>query len=113
MYEGMAMEGGAGPCIQGLHPSKSNNMEDAAEVAKLNTQEAMRKRREALFTEICRSVGLEEDEMRKKWRMGEEERGSISSEVREEMLEEHVNEEEDRSFFFPGLKRWMGFPEDL
>ncbi|KAK4762053.1 hypothetical protein SAY87_029937 [Trapa incisa] len=105
----------------------------AAEVVKLNThkaenQEAMRKSKEVLFSEICRTVALEEGEMRKKWkRMGEEERRGLVEEFLgnwgqrfhplsarsvKEMVEEYVSEEDDHSSLFLGLKRWMGFPED-
>lgn len=108
------------------------------EVAKLKTQraqkqEAMKKSREVLFWEICKSMDLKEDGMRKKWRrMGEEERRGLVKEFLghwglrfhplsarsvKEMVDEYVNEEEDSksivgSSFFPGLKRWMGFPDD-
>ncbi|OWM63693.1 uncharacterized protein LOC116196385 [Punica granatum] len=114
----------------------------AAELAKLNIQkaqkqEAMKKSREVLFSEICKSVSFKEEEMRKKWRrMEEEERWGLvkefvghwgarfqplSARSVKEMIEEYLNEVEDKegsrsnggSSFFPGLKRLMGFPEDM
>jgi hypothetical protein len=109
----------------------------ATEVAKINThlvqrEEAMKKSRELLFTELCNYLALDKEEVEKKWsKMDQEEirvlvKGFVnewganfhplSARSVEEMIEEYLHEEKpssnsSRSMLFPGLKRIMGFSE--
>ena len=107
----------------------------ASEVEKINTQlvqreEAMKKSRELLFTELCQYMGLKEDEMMKKWKgMIEDDKWvlvkgfvsewsvnfhPLSARSVKDMVEEHLVENTPSmnsypSLLFPNLKKLMGF----
>lgn len=107
----------------------------ATEVSRINTrmeqrEEAMKKSRELLFTELCQHFGLKAEEMEIQWReMAEEEKWDLvkgfvlewganfhplSAKSVKEMVDEHLGEENpttesSQSILFPGLKRMMGF----
>ena len=97
------------------------------------TEEAMKKSKQLLFTELCNYLGLRTEEMMKKWRNMEEEdkwvlvKGFVSEwgvnfhplSVRsvKEMVEEHLVEDNLASqsssvSLLPGLKKIIGFPLD-
>ncbi|KAL0422467.1 UNVERIFIED_CONTAM: hypothetical protein Slati_3269600 [Sesamum latifolium] len=108
------------------------------EIKKLNSHtvqrdEALKKSRELLFTELCKFMGLKSDELRKKWkRMTEEERWvlakgfvtewsahfhPLSARSVKELVEEHLgksNEFSDSvpSNLFPDLRKLLGFPRN-
>ncbi|KAF8013851.1 hypothetical protein BT93_I1649 [Corymbia citriodora subsp. variegata] len=110
----------------------------AEEVARAHTQkklkdEALRKGRALLFSELCGYFSLREDELRRRWeRMEDGERRDLAKDfvsnwsadfhplsVRSvvEMVEEHLRQEKKPSFsnesaFFPSLKRLMGLGEN-
>jgi hypothetical protein len=112
----------------------------ASEVAKMNShlvqrEEAMKKSKELLFTELCQYLALKEDEVKKKWRKMDEEdklvlvKGFVtewsvnfhplSARSVKEMVEEYLQEDNPSpsatsspSMFFPGLKRIMGFSQN-
>lgn len=122
--------------------SCTNNISDAefaSEVAKINShavqkEEAMKKSKELLFTELCQYLGLKEEEVKKKWRkMDEEEKWGLvrgfvsewsvnfhplSSRSVKEMVEEYLQDENPSSAascppsLFPELKKLMGFSQD-
>ena len=108
----------------------------ASEVAKINThllqrEEALKKSKELLFTEMCQYLALKGEEVKKKWRkMDEEEKWvlvkefvsewsmnfhPLSARSVKEMVEEYLQEDNPSapksspSVLFPGLKRIMGF----
>ncbi|XP_057980941.1 uncharacterized protein LOC131166423 [Malania oleifera] len=107
----------------------------ATEVEKMNTQaaqreEAMKRSREILFTELCRHLCLRTEDLKKKWRkMSDEERRGLvkgfvsnwdvgfhplSAKSVKQLVEEHLGQEQPSpdpspSLFFPGLKKLMGF----
>ncbi|CAK7330343.1 unnamed protein product [Dovyalis caffra] len=109
----------------------------ATEVAKVNNhlvqrEEAMKKSRELLFTELCNYLSLDKEEVKRKWnRMDQEEKRvmikgfvnewgvnfhPLSARSVKEMIEEYLHEEKPSSnssgsMLFPGLKRIMGFEE--
>ncbi|KAL0384375.1 UNVERIFIED_CONTAM: hypothetical protein Sradi_2831800 [Sesamum radiatum] len=108
------------------------------EIKKLNSHtvqrdEALKKSRELLFTELCKFMGLKSDDLRKKWkRMTEEERWvlakgfvtewsahfhPLSARSVKELVEEHLgksNEFSDSipSNLFPDLRKLLGFPRN-
>ncbi|XP_050210419.1 uncharacterized protein LOC126660787 [Mercurialis annua] len=108
----------------------------ATEVAKLNTQilqreEAMKKSKELLFTELTHYLDLDEDELKIKWsKLDPDEKWvlvkrfvdewgvnfhPLSAKSVREMIEEYLIEEKkslNGSEIFPGLKRLMGFSEN-
>ncbi|KAF5448381.1 hypothetical protein F2P56_028923 [Juglans regia] len=110
----------------------------ASEAAKRNAhlvqrEEAMKKSKELLFTELCQYLALKGDEVRKKWRKMDEEdkwvlvKGFISewsesfhplsARSVKEMVEEYLQEESPSaksspSSLFPGLRRMMGFSQN-
>ena len=110
----------------------------ALEVAKINThfvqrEEAMKKSKELLFTELCQYLALKGEEVKMKWRkMDEEEKWvlvkgfvsdwsmdfhplsarSVKEMVEEYLLEENPSAKSSLSVLFPGLKRLMGFSQN-
>uniref|UniRef100_A0A0A0KYF6 DUF7026 domain-containing protein n=1 Tax=Cucumis sativus TaxID=3659 RepID=A0A0A0KYF6_CUCSA len=106
----------------------------ATEVAKINTnliqrEEAMKKSREFLFTELCEFLGLKSEETKRKWMKMEEEAKlrlvkefvsewgfnfqPLSGRCVKEMVEEYVNGENlygisSASSFISSLKKTMG-----
>ncbi|XP_002518309.3 uncharacterized protein LOC8279178 [Ricinus communis] len=110
----------------------------ATEVAKINTQlvqkeEAMRKSKELLFTELCHYLDMEKEEVKRKWsNLDQEEKWvlikgfvdewginfhPLSARSVRAMIEEYINEKKSSSSssaseLFPGLKRLMGFSEN-
>ncbi|CAB4289919.1 unnamed protein product [Prunus armeniaca] len=99
----------------------------------MQREEAMKKSRELLFTELCQYLNSKSEEVKKKWRKMEEEDKwvlikafvsewgvnfhPLSAKSVKELVEEHLHEENPHakssaSAFFPGLKRMMGFSED-
>ncbi|OAY39404.1 uncharacterized protein LOC110625216 [Manihot esculenta] len=107
----------------------------ATEVTKINTQlaqreEAMKKSKELLFTELCRYLAMEKEEVNRKWRkLDQEEKWvlvkgfvnewgvnfhPLSARSVKQMIEEYLIEEKpsSNSSLFPGLKRMMGFSEN-
>ncbi|XP_062177595.1 uncharacterized protein LOC133882432 [Alnus glutinosa] len=124
-------------CVNKISDAElSSNL--ASEVAKINThlaqrEEAMKKSKELLFTELCHYLALQGDEAKKKWRkMDEEERlvlvkgfvtewsanfHPLSARSVKEMVEEYLQEENPSStsspsLLFPGLQRIMGFSQN-
>jgi hypothetical protein len=121
-------------CVNKISDAElSSNL--ASEVAKINThlaqrEEAMKKSKELLFTELCHYLALQGDEAKKKWRkMDEEERlvlvkGFVTEwsanfhplsarSVKEEYLqEENPSSTSSPSLLFPGLQRIMGFSQN-
>ncbi|KAK7328056.1 hypothetical protein VNO77_22152 [Canavalia gladiata] len=111
--------------------------EFAAKAARINShlvqaEEAMSKSRKLLFGELCKYMGLEEDETQQKWsKMAEDEKWvlvkgfvaewgvhfhPLSARSTKEMLEEYLRQGNPppkpppSSFLFPGLGRIIGFP---
>ncbi|KAL6269901.1 hypothetical protein ACE6H2_026812 [Prunus campanulata] len=123
-----------------IHCNNKNisDAELASDLTKMNTlfmqrEEAMKKSRELLFTELCHYLNSKSEEVKKKWRKMEEEdkwvlvKGFVSewgvnfhplsAKSVKELVEEHLHEENppaksSAAAFFPGLKRMMGFSED-
>ncbi|CAL2278231.1 unnamed protein product [Prunus armeniaca] len=123
-----------------IHCNNKNisDAELASDLSKMNTlfmqrEEAMKKSRELLFTELCQYLNSKSEEVKKKWRKMEEEDKwvlikafvsewgvnfhPLSAKSVKELVEEHLHEENPHakssaSAFFPGLKRMMGFSED-
>ncbi|CAA2964449.1 Hypothetical predicted protein [Olea europaea subsp. europaea] len=105
------------------------------EISKLNTnmlqtEEALKKSRELLFTELCNFMGLNSVDLKKKWeRMNEEEKWvlakgfvtewsahfhPLSAKSVKEMVNEHLVEEKPLKVaastkFFPNFGKLMGF----
>ncbi|KAI3445828.1 hypothetical protein Pfo_002493 [Paulownia fortunei] len=108
------------------------------EIKKLNSnivqrEEALKKSRELLFTEVCNFMGLRSEDLKNKWRrMNEEERWvlakgfvaewsahfhPLSARSVKEMVEEYLgqsNESSDSvsSKLFPDLRKLLGFPRN-
>uniref|UniRef100_A0A5B7BGZ6 DUF7026 domain-containing protein n=1 Tax=Davidia involucrata TaxID=16924 RepID=A0A5B7BGZ6_DAVIN len=124
--------------------SCTNNISDAdlaldlaAEVEKMNTQlvqrdEAMKKSRQLLFTELCQYMGLKmkAEEVKKQWKKMDEEdkwvlvKGfvsewganfhplsarSVKAMIEEHLLEDNPSSNSSPSLLFPNLKKLMGF----
>ncbi|KAL2513527.1 uncharacterized protein Fot_27556 [Forsythia ovata] len=105
------------------------------EISKLNThmvqrEEALKKSRELLFTELCNFMALKSEDLKKKWeRMNEEEKWvlakvfvtewsarfhPLSAKSVKEMVDEHLVEEKPSSIaasnkFFPNFGKLIGF----
>ncbi|KAF5743960.1 hypothetical protein HS088_TW08G00548 [Tripterygium wilfordii] len=123
------------PCMNKGISDADLALELSAEVEKMNThlaqrEEAMKKSRELLFSELVQYLDLKEEEVKKRWkRMDEEEKWvlvngfvsewgvnfyPLSRKHVKEMVEEQLNEEKqspDSSspVLFSGLKKIMGF----
>ncbi|CAI9769186.1 unnamed protein product [Fraxinus pennsylvanica] len=97
---------------------------------KLQTEEALKKSRELLFTELCNFMGLKPEDLKKQWeRMNEEEKWvlakgfvtewsahfhPLSAKSVKEMVDEHLVEEKPPSVaasnkFFPNFGKLIGF----
>lgn len=90
----------------------------------------MKKSKELLFTELCRYLAMEKEEVNRKWRkLDQEEKWvlvkgfvnewgvnfhPLSARSVKQMIEEYLIEEKpsSNSSLFPGLKRMMGFSEN-
>ncbi|KAJ8764751.1 hypothetical protein K2173_009145 [Erythroxylum novogranatense] len=108
----------------------------ATEAAKINTQlaqreEAMKKSKELLFTELCHYLAMEASEVNRKWsKMDQEEKlvlvkgfvnewsvnfHPLSARSVKDMIEEYINEENSQtsnssaSLLFPDFRKMMGF----
>ncbi|GKB98881.1 hypothetical protein Tco_0985018 [Tanacetum coccineum] len=106
---------------------------------KLQTQEAMKKSKKLLYTELCLFLGLSQDELKRKWvKMEENDKWVLAQEFVKsdwgfnfhplsvksvkELVDQHLlyNDNDglkdspfsDNSMLFTGLKKLMGFSND-
>ncbi|XP_059654631.1 uncharacterized protein LOC132301390 [Cornus florida] len=107
----------------------------ATEIEKMSThlvqrEEAMKKSRQILFTELCQYMGSNSEEVKTTWKkMSEEDKWvlakgfvsdwgvnfhPLSARSVKDMVEEHLVEDNpslSSSLFFPNLKKMMGFSQ--
>ncbi|PWA78698.1 hypothetical protein CTI12_AA213160 [Artemisia annua] len=107
---------------------------------KLQTQEAMKKSKKLLYTELCLFLGLSQDELKRKWeKMEENDKLVLAQEFVKsdwafnfhplsvksvkELVDQHLlhdndggmkddNDSANNSILFSGLKKLMGFSDD-